>query len=287
MCRTDLQAFAGGGRRGDARLRSAPVGFTLVEVLAAVAIAATLVGLLLPAVQMSREAARRAQCQNNLRELGNALIGYESAHGRLPAGRDAENRWQHSWATAILPQLERGDLFQRYDYSRAWNDPANEPVTKANLAIVRCPAAIQKWDGKTDYGGNYGSSLTGLTPGFQYGRAWEAGTFPPIHIALPGRHRSSAIRLGEVTDGTSQTFLVLEDSDRSAKEGGMWANGHNCFAHDSGPVNRSNSKEIFSRHPRGAQALLADGSVHFVSESMASSVVGALCTRAAGEVVAQ
>jgi prepilin-type N-terminal cleavage/methylation domain-containing protein/prepilin-type processing-associated H-X9-DG protein len=273
-------------RRDCAGCRKGPAAFTLVEMLVAIAAMALLAGLLVPAVQMAREAARRSRCQNNLRQMGFALAGYESANGRLPAGRDAMNRWHHSWATAILPQLEQAALFHQYDYRRAWNDPANEGVTSANLAVFRCPSAIGKWDGKTDYGGNYGSALTGLTPGFQEGRAWEAGMFPPIHVPLPGRYRSSPVRMGEVTDGTSQTFLILEDTDRPAKEGGMWANGHNCFAHDNGPVNRSISKEIFSRHPGGAQGLLADGSVRFLSESMAISVVGALCTRAAGEVVA-
>jgi prepilin-type N-terminal cleavage/methylation domain-containing protein/prepilin-type processing-associated H-X9-DG protein len=261
--------------------------FTLVEVLVTVAIMGALVAVAVPAVQQAREAARRSQCQNNLRELGAALLGYESAHGRLPAGRDAQNRWQHSWATAVLPQLEQDALFQRYDYTRAFDDPANEPVTKNNLAVFRCPSAIGKWDGKTDYGGNYGSALTGLTPGFQYGFAWEAGTFPPIHVAMPGRHRSASVRLGEITDGTSQTFLVLEDADRAAEEGGLWANGHNCFAHDNGPINSSISKEIFSRHPAGANALLADGSIRFLSAPMAMSVVGALCTRAGGESAAE
>jgi type II secretory pathway pseudopilin PulG len=259
---------------------------TLIEVLVATAIMGALVALAVPAVQMARETARRAQCQNNLRELGHALLNYESVHGRLPAGRDAQNRWQHSWATTVLPQLEQNALFGRYDYSRAWDDPANESVANANIAIFRCPSAIHKWDGKTDYGGNYGSSLTGLTPGFQYGRAWEAGTFPPIHIALPGRHRSASVRLSEITDGTSHTFLILEDTDRPAKEGGMWANGHNCFAHDSGPINHNISKEVFSRHPSGAGSLLADGSVRFLSASIENAVLGALCTRATGECVA-
>ena len=260
---------------------------TLIEVLVATAIIGALAAIALPAVQMAREAARRTQCQNNLREQGQALLGYESIHGRLPAGRDAHSRGQHSWATAILPQLEQIALFARYDYSRAWDDPANEVAVKSNLAIFRCPSAVQKWDGKTDYGGNYGSSLTGLKPGFQYGRAWEAGTLPPIHVAMPGRHRISAVRLGEITDGISQTLLVVEDADRPLKQGGLWANGHNCVAHDNGPVNHSASQEIFSRHPGGAHGLLTDGAVRFLSESMELSVVGALCTRAVGEVAAQ
>jgi len=265
------------------RIRQA---MTLIEVLVATAIMGALVAIALPAVQMAREAARRTQCQNNLRELGGALASFETTHGHLPAGRDAHNRWQHSWATAILPQLEQNDLFQRYDYARAWNDPANEPVVQASLAVFRCPSAIGKWNGKTDYGGNYGSGLTGLRAGFQEGRAWEAGTFPPIHVPLRGKFRRAAVRMGEVTDGTSQTLLVVEVADRPSKQGGMWANGHNCLAHDNGGVNNRSSQEIFSRHPGGAGGLMADGSVRFLAESIEAVVVGALCTRAAGEVAA-
>jgi len=257
---------------------------TLVEVLVATAIVGVLVAIAMPAVQMVREAARRTQCQNNLRELGVALLNFESVHARLSAGRDAQHGWNHSWATAILPQLEQADLFARYDYSRAWNHRANQSVARANPAVFRCPSAIGKWDGKTDYGGNYGSGLTGLKSGFQEGRAWEAGMFPPIQVPLPGRFRRAAVRMNEVTDGTSQTLMILEDADRQAKEGGLWANGHNCLAHDRGRVNGSVSNEIFSRHPGGAGGLMADGSVRFLAESIEAAVVGALCTRAVGEV---
>ncbi|HZN33373.1 MAG TPA: DUF1559 domain-containing protein [Pirellulaceae bacterium] len=265
--------------------RSLKRGFTLVEILVVIAIVAILAGLLLPAVQMAREAARRMRCQNNLHQIGLALLGFESLHGRLPAGRDAERSRQHAWSTAILPQLEQAALYQRYDFSKSWKDPSNQQVTAANVAVYRCPSAVGKWDGKIDYGGNYGSALTGLKPGFSSGCAWEAGAFPPVHLAMPGQYRSAAVRLGEITDGTSQTFLVLEDADRPAAQGGLWASGHNCFAHD-GPINANVSKEIFSRHPCGANALLADGSVRLLTDSIALPLLGALCTRAGGEAVA-
>jgi len=266
--------------------RSLQRGFTLVEMLMAIAIVAVLAGLLLPAVQMAREAARRMRCRNNLHQIGVALLSFESLHGRLPAGRDAERNWQHSWCTAILPQLEQTALHERYDFQRAWKDPANQAAAAANVAVFRCPSAIGQWDGKTDYGGNYGSALTGLRPGFSLGRAWEAGTFPSVHLTLPGQYRPAAVRLADITDGTSQTLLILEDADRPAAQGGLWASGHNCFAHDRGPVNGNNSKEIFSRHPRGANALAGDGSLRWLSDSLEPAVLGALCTRAGGEIAA-
>src|SRR5262245_28971144 len=262
-------------------------GFTLIELLVAIAIIATLVAIAAPAVQRIRQAAQRTQCQNHLRQMGVALAGFESTWGALPAGRDARNGWHHSWATAILPHLEQSALYDQYDYQRVWDDVANEPVIAENLTVFRCPAALAEWPGKSDYGGNCGSALTGLTPGFQCGFAWEAGMLPPIHVELPGNYRQAGVRMGEVRDGASQTFLVLEDADRAAEEGGLWGNGYNCFAHDEGPVNANPSKEIFSRHPGGAHALLADGSVPFLSESADLSIIGAMCTRARGEVVGQ
>lgn len=260
-------------------------GFTLIELLVAIAIIAVLLAIAAPAVQHIRQAAQRSQCQNHLRQMGVALASFESAHGALPPGRDARNGWHHSWATAILPYLEQAALYDEYDYQRAWDDVANDAVISESLAVFRCPASLAEWPGKTDYGGNCGSALTGLTPGFQYGYAWEAGMLPPIHVELPGNYRKSGVRMAEVRDGTSQTFLVLEDADRAADEGGLWGNGYNCFAHDEGPINANPSKEIFSRHPGGAHALMADGSVRFLSESLGLSIIGAMCTRARGEIV--
>ena len=260
-------------------------GLTLIELLVTIAIVGILIALLLPAVQRVREAARRTQCQNNLRQMGLALTSYESTHNRFPAGRDAQNGRHYSWATAILPHLEQAALFDSYDQTFAWDDLENLEVAETNLQVFRCPSAIEFWNGKSDYGGNYGSALTGLTPGFQHGFAWEAGLLPPVHIELPGGYRTEGVQTGEVTDGLSQTAMILEDADRPADQGGMWASGHNCFAHDNGPINSSPSNEIFSRHPGGAFALLGDGSTRFLSESMDLQVLGGLCTRAHDEVI--
>jgi type II secretory pathway pseudopilin PulG len=267
------------------RPRCAPTGLTLVEILVVISVVTILLALLLPAVQAAREAARRSGCFNNLRQFGLGNANHESVHGRLPTGRDAAAGRNHSWCTALLPFLEQGALHDRYDFQRPWDDSANLPVVESKLSVFLCPSAVERWAGKTDYGGNYGSALTGLTPGFRWGCAWEAGTFPPVHVAMIGAHRDSPVALSEVTDGTSHTFLVIENADRPAEEGGLWGSGHNCFAHDNGAINSNPSKEIFSRHPRGACALFCDGSVSFISDSTEPVIVGALCTRAAGEVI--
>jgi prepilin-type N-terminal cleavage/methylation domain-containing protein/prepilin-type processing-associated H-X9-DG protein len=262
-------------------------GFTIIELLASIAIVGVVLAMLLPAVQKARESARKTECKNNLRQMGVALLAHESQYGGLPPGRNADKGRNHSWATAVLPFLDQSALAENYHWDQAWNAALNRNVTDSDLVVFRCPSALENWAGKSDYGGNYGSSLTGLTPGFQRGFGWESGTLPPIEIQMPGDYRSEGVRFGEVSDGASQTFLVLEDADRPARQGGMWGNGHNCFAHDNGPINGQNSHEIFSRHPGGAHALFADGSTQFLSESTDLLVLGALATRSQGEVVAQ
>src|SRR5262245_57836225 len=260
--------------------------FTLVELLVVIAIVAVLVALSLPAVQFARESSRRMKCQGNLHQIGLALAAFESAHATLPTGRDAHRGWHHSWATAVLPQLEQDAVYLQYDYTKAWNHPDNAAAATAGIPTFLCPTTTTRFAGKTDYGGNYGSSLTGLPPGFRVGAGWEAGAFPPIRLPRHGAYRTHPVRLAEITDGLSQTITVFEAADRPPGQGGLWASGHNCFAHDRGPINSGQSKEITSRHPQGANCLLADGSVRWLRESMELRVLGALCTRAVGESVA-
>jgi len=258
-------------------------GFTLIELLVVIAVIGILMSIALPAVQQSREAARQTSCRNNLRQLGLGLLNFESAYGRLPPGRDASNGSDHSWVTAVLPFLEQSVVYSDYDYAEAWDAPANVAVSETQLSVARCPSAVESWAGKMDYGGNYGSILTGLTPGYSVGRAWESGTLPAANLPF-GVSRKRGVSLAEISDGTSNTFLVVEDTDRPAGDGGMWSSGNNCLAHDNGPINDDQSNEIYSLHPGGAFALRSDGSASFLSESIDSMVLGAFCTRASGEV---
>ena len=94
------------------------------------------------------------------------------------------------------------------------------------------------------------------------------------------------ITMAAIKDGLSNTFLVLEDSGRAAEQGGRWIDGDNCFGQDHGPINAHQSKEIFSNHPQGAHAVMADASVRFLSNGMAPSVIGALSTRNGMESIA-
>ncbi len=117
-------------------------GFTLVELLVVIAIIGVLVGLLLPAVQSAREAARRMSCSNNMKQLGLALLNYESAFKVLPPSRIALSNptFQQSWTMMILPHLEQGNNYNLYDKNLNWFHQNNLPVTTQQIATFKCPS---------------------------------------------------------------------------------------------------------------------------------------------------
>ena len=129
-------------------------GFSLVELLAVMAMIGTLVSLALPAVQHAREAARRTSCGNNLHQMGLALVGYESARRSFPPGDDAVSFRHHAWSSFILPYLEEANLARGIDYSipgtppdatrtwlMRWSPPISVPVAWNCIAANRTTAA--------------------------------------------------------------------------------------------------------------------------------------------------
>jgi prepilin-type N-terminal cleavage/methylation domain-containing protein len=250
--------------------------FTLVELLVAVAIIGTLASLLLAGVQVSREMARKTSCANNLRNQVLAVHVFVAAQQRFPAGREYLPAREYSWCVEVLPQLEQGALYRRYDRTKPWNDSeVNQSIAEQDLRVFRCPSAIKKFSGKTDYGGIMGSTIT-VSPGFDF----KNGVMIEV-----GRRRRNYLVPAEIVDGMSQTLALAECADRAAGAGGRWVSGFNCFSHDNGTVNGPVSDDICSRHPQGAFVGFADGKVHFLSERTDAYVVGALCTRNGGEIV--
>jgi|SRR4051812_33352308 prepilin-type N-terminal cleavage/methylation domain-containing protein len=250
--------------------------FTLVELLVAVAIIGTLMSLLLAGVQVSREIARKTSCANNLRNQILAVHEFVAAQQRFPAGREYSPAREYSWCVEVLPQLEQTALYRRYDRNKPWNDPGvNQSIAEQNLRVFRCPSAIRKFPGKTDYGGIMGSTIT-VSPGFDFSNG--------VMIEV-GRKRRNYLIPAEIADGMSQTLALAECADRAADAGGLWVSGFNCFSHDNGSVNGPVSDDICSRHLQGAFVGFADGKVHFLSERADGYVVGALCTRNGGEIV--
>src|SRR5687767_13769215 len=132
---------SGGEKRNMATKPNRPVqGFTLVELLVAIAIIGILVALLLPAIQAARESARRTECTNHLRQIGLAIQTYHVAKGAFPSGRNKTDQFGVSWGYYILPQLEEQNIFDAYDASKAVYDDANKLAMRTPISVYACPS---------------------------------------------------------------------------------------------------------------------------------------------------
>jgi prepilin-type N-terminal cleavage/methylation domain-containing protein len=267
-----------------------PAGFSLVELLAVVAILGTLVSLSLPAVQGARESARRAACSNNLRQMGVALLNYESARRWFPPGSDAYSRRDHAWSSFILPYLEETQTADRIDYTRPWNDPqGNATIADLTIPTYVCPSGIKAFEGKQDYGGVMGSAVRlaegeRLPPGFERGGV----------LFATSEDWRRPCRAAEVRDGLSRTLLVSEGVDRGTEGldgdtrigNARWACGTNCFLLSSPVLNTPDVDAFRSHHLGGVHGLFGDGRVVFLADETGPEVLIAICTKAGGEPAA-
>jgi prepilin-type N-terminal cleavage/methylation domain-containing protein len=208
--------------------RRAKAGFTLVELLVVIAIIGVLVALLLPAVQAAREAARRSSCLNNSKNVSLAMHNHHDTLLRFPpgCGRDqapfginpADSGWGSSWKVYLLPYIEQTALYSKWTFnaSSGYTHAANMPlVHKLTLKIYRCPSSvlpefyatsnnagsIQMF---TSYTGIAGSNLPGST--FYTGTNGFASGDGPLYA-------NSTANMASLTDGTSNTFMIGEQSD--------------------------------------------------------------------------
>jgi prepilin-type N-terminal cleavage/methylation domain-containing protein len=251
--------------------------FTLVEVLIVVGIIGLLAAIMLPAIQSSREASRRAACASNLRQIGISLNAYHSAHRQFPVGcvewRPPGNpaARQLAWSVYLLPYLEEDPLYDSLDLTTPFDSPQNAAAAATVLPIYLCPSSqrtnhVVSGRGACDYGGIYGERIT-------------SPNNPPKGPMLI----DAVVTLRNVRDGASKTLIVAEDSRFGD---GQWINGRNIFdqayAINTAPPFEN---DIRSEHTGGAQGVMADGSVQFFAETIELRTLAALCTRAGGEII--
>jgi prepilin-type N-terminal cleavage/methylation domain-containing protein/prepilin-type processing-associated H-X9-DG protein len=247
--------------------------FTLIELLGVISILGILMGLLLPAVQHAREAARRITCSSNLAQQGLALQHFESTFKFFPAGAEADTL--HSWSTQVLPYMEQDGLHQRIDRKAVWDAPQSAAWTRQDLSIFACPSSWKNYVGSTDYCGISGSSHR------------ATGDVGRNGILFPLDRGERPVAIASIIDGTSNTIAIAEAVAVGQDNYGFWSCGAHCLSHDEGSISnrRGSLDEIASLHPGGANAVFADGSVHFLSETLSLDIVAALCTRNNQEVV--
>jgi prepilin-type N-terminal cleavage/methylation domain-containing protein/prepilin-type processing-associated H-X9-DG protein len=295
-------------------------GFTLVELLVVIAIIAVLIGLLVPAVQKVREAANRMNCQSNLRQLALAAHHHHDARGKFPTGVrfavDVDGRptgGTNLWVE-LLPYFEQDNLYKRWDYYDNRNNLAGgrNATTAQVIQILICPSdplpepvyqfPSGEFYGLSTYGGNAGK-----------------------RVPIPTQTRDGiffvdcSVRLADITDGTSNTFLLGErftvDPEFDSRHDvvwpgtgplwrwGRWANvlwpgasasvtlgtpvPINYRVPPGGDLSAFLARVIAfgSGHPGGANFAFADGSVRFLGDNTPLATLQALSTRAGGEVV--
>ncbi|HEV3163146.1 MAG TPA: DUF1559 domain-containing protein [Isosphaeraceae bacterium] len=238
------------------------IGGIITGAFGTVVLLPVMIALLLPAVQAAREAARRVQCTNNLKQIGLAQYNYESAFGHFPpaAITDAAGKPLLSWRVAILPYLtaagpddiDGAELFKQFHLDEPWDSPNNLPLLQKMPRAYRCPTSLSAPSDAT---------LTSYRVFVGPGTMFEA---------------ADGARMADDTDGAGNTILVAESTQPVP-----WTKPDEMAFSPIGPL-----PPVGSKHPGGFDALMADGSVRFLKQqSLSAAILRALITRNGNEVI--
>ena len=290
--------------------------FTLVELLVVIAIIGILVALLLPAIQAAREAARRSECGNKVKQIAVALQNYHDTYKLLPSGGIQET--QMSWHVSVLPFLEQQALFDQFAFTTGGYTQPNKNALAANvMPAYLCPSGVIKMSQETTslytthYYGNMGPKGINPVTGQPYqgnmttlpGGSCNEGTHGGL--SNQGVLRTNQYRaFADILDGTSNTFMVGERSwvQRNAPTGYEryrdWVRGATgtpdcwiCGAKNvARPINdqvvsKFNDIAFGSEHPGGTHFVKVDASVSFISETIDFNLYLSLASRDGNETL--
>ena len=300
-------------------------GFTIVELLVVIAIIGILIALLFPAVQAAREAARRSQCTNNVKQLALGVLQYESVnscfppaeiHGRAIYGTCPHCDWDGAigmWMNLIFPFIEQQAAYKKLDF-KAWpqyTSPGNVEVMQMPFSMFLCPSDPYRglttpWGSAGDtnrayivnYYAVHGDNENSLLP---HPDGTSCGTYGHCNAHNGMFFNDSAIKVAEVRDGLSNTALLCEVWGRCwpqhqagnpippgfpDAESSRGMNLHTAVYFDWPPNSfHMDPWHPTSFHPGGVNCAYADGSVHFIPDTIDMTVLHALATRAGKESV--
>jgi prepilin-type processing-associated H-X9-DG protein len=217
-----------------------------------------LLALMLPAVSAAREAARRSQCTNNLKQLGLAMHEYHDNYKCFPPAYipDEDGKPMHSWRVLLLPYLEQQPLYEAYNFDEPWDSPGNLALAAQMPPFFRCPSDGESGRSETSYAMLVGPQTISDGP--------------------------TANGIGDIKDGTSNTILLVEVTG----SGINWLEPRDVDVEKSAlAINNPAGTGIRSNHPGGVNILFCDGAAQFLSETIDPQVLKGLSTINGGEPV--